>query len=130
MDIYLSDPDEIPLPREEVRIKDLRAEPWQDGRRVKVYLEVDPFQVRPNADLVIYDDSSREIAHANIIESLDRKMEVTLHLRGEFISKNYTLDVTLYYASINEGADTALIDESLERQVVDQKQVIFELPKK
>jgi hypothetical protein len=128
MDIFLSDPNEIPLPPDEVRIKDLQVEPWPDGRRVKVYLEVDPFQIRPNADLVIHDDLNQEIAHTNIIESLDRKMEVNMHLRGDISGKNYVLVVTLYYASIYDDADTTPGDEPLERQVADQKQVTFQIP--
>ena len=128
MDISFTDPSEVPLPPDEVRIRVLRANPWPDGRRVRVYLEVDPFQQRPNADLVIHNDQGQEVAHTHIIESIDREMEVTMHLRGDINSKNCTLDVTLYYASINEEPDIALIDESIERQVVDQKQVSFELP--
>ena len=128
MDIFFADPTEIPLPPDEVRIRELRADPWGDGRRVRVYLELDPFQVRPNADLVIRDEQGQEIAHANIIESMDRKIEATMHLRGELKSASYTLDVTLYYAAIDETPDTGTGFEPIERQVVDQAQTSFELP--
>ena len=39
MDIFFQDPGAIPLPPDDVKIVELRAEPWPDNRRVKVYLE-------------------------------------------------------------------------------------------
>ena len=66
MDIFFQDPSEIPLPPEEVRIREVRAEPWPDGQRVRVYLEVDPFQQRPNADVKITDAAGEEEAQASI----------------------------------------------------------------
>ena len=55
MDIFFQDPTEVPLPPNEVRIRALRAETYPDGQRVRVYLEVDPSQQRPSADLAIRD---------------------------------------------------------------------------
>ena len=54
MDIFFQDPTDIPLPPEEVRIRELTAEPWPDGRRVRVYVELTPgfktvAQVQENA---------------------------------------------------------------------------------
>jgi hypothetical protein len=150
MDIFFTDPTEVPLPPHEVRIRALTAEPWPDGRRVRVSLEVDPFQVRPNADLVIVDENGREVAHANVIESLERKIEVTLHLRpapesGTSGSARYSVHAQLYYADIDEGgaedeiasapaggfnsASGAHPDaDPLERRVIDQAQATFEIP--
>jgi hypothetical protein len=56
MDIFFADPSEVPLPPNEVRIRELNVEPWPDGNRLRVYLEVDPFQKRPNADLTFWMD--------------------------------------------------------------------------
>ena len=45
--------------RKEVRIIELRAEPWpEDGRRVRIHLEVTPFLERPNLEVPITDASS------------------------------------------------------------------------
>lgn len=97
MDIFFQDPSEIPLPPEEVRIRELSAEPWPDGRRVHVYLEVDPFQQRPSAELVILDAQKEQISHASIIQSMTRKMELTMHLRPAPGPGEYQLNVTLFY---------------------------------
>ena len=134
MDISFTDPSEVPLPPDEVRIRVLRANPWPDGRRVRVYLEVDPFQQRPNADLVIHDNQGQEVAHAHIIESIDREMEVTMHLRAAAEGgAPFTVQATLYYATLNnvpndETPDASPDFEPIERQVVDQAQASFELP--
>lgn len=98
MDIFFTDPAEVPLPPDEVRIRALRAEPWPDGRRVRVYLEVDPFQKRPSVDLTILNAQQEPVAVASIIESMDRKMDFTMHLRGAETAGTYRLQVALYYS--------------------------------
>lgn len=131
MDIFFQDPSETPLPPNEVRIRELQAEAWPDGRRVHVYIEVDPFQKRPSADLIILDSSGDEIAHSAIIESMVRKMELTLHLRpapepGEFI-----LAATLFYSDpIPEPKEGETEPPKLpEQQVIDTRSIKFTIEK-
>jgi hypothetical protein len=119
MDIFFADPSEIPLPPNEVRIRALKADLWPDGRRVKVFMELDPFQKRPNAVLTIVDPEGQEIASADIIETMTRKIELNLHLRGELKKGNYTLDAVLFYADLPELTDENQGSTSIERQVVD-----------
>ena len=97
MDIFFQDPTEVPLPPAEVRIRALTAEPWPDGKRVHVYFEVDPFQKRPNAEIVIFDGNHEEKARLNVIETMDRKMEFTMHLRGANTRGSYAVTAVLYY---------------------------------
>lgn len=105
MDIFFQDPTEVPLPPEEVRIREFRAEAWPDSRRVRVYLEVDPFQKRPNADILITDKQDRKLASASIIESMDRKMEITMHLRGEVTPGEHRVKAVLFYTQAVEEED-------------------------
>ena len=97
MDILFQDPDEIPLPKDEVRIRVLNADPWHDGQRVRVTVELDPFLVRPNLDLAIIASNGDELASVSIIESMTRKMELTMHLRGAVKGDRCQLAATLYY---------------------------------
>jgi hypothetical protein len=128
MDIFLHDPHEIPLPPEEVRIRDLRAEPLSDGRRVRVTLEVDPFQKRPSASLTIIDAASALLAEASVIESMDRKIELILHLRpaGSEIALPYTLAAVLFYLpplpAPGEDVDPAAVGRP---QVIDRRSIQF-----
>lgn len=128
MDIFFTDPTEAPLPPEEVRIRKLQADPWPDGRRVKVYLEVDPFQRRPSADLTITDRDGREVAGASVIESMNRKMEMNLHLRGAGPGE-FTLRAIVFYAvlpSPDETAGPTETGDTIERTVVDTATVTFQ----
>ncbi|MFC2053689.1 hypothetical protein ACFLV7_05230, partial [Chloroflexota bacterium] len=80
VEINFSDPDEIPLQPNDVRIRALRVNPLSDGRLVHVYLEVDPFQKRPSVDLTICDNVGQEASSTSIIESVDRNIEIRMHV--------------------------------------------------
>jgi hypothetical protein len=124
MDIYLSDPSEIPLPPSEVRIRDLQVKPGSDFDRVHIYLEVDPFQLKPNFDITIFDQEGLEIAGTSIIESMVRKMEFTMLFRKKMDSGNYRLNSTLFYVEIEQPDEG---DGIIERQVIDTREVVFRL---
>lgn len=102
MDIFLQDPSDIPLPPDEVRIRRFEADPWPDQRRVRVTLEVTPFQKRPNGEIKIFDPDGEEAALLTIVETVVPKMEFTVHLRGPSIRGEYTAKATLYYTEQQE----------------------------
>ena len=91
------DPSIIPLPPEEVRIKVLSAEPYPDGKRLRVNLELTPFQKRPWIEATLVDAEGEEVSSANIIEPLSWKIEFTLHIRRDPPQGSYTLAARLYY---------------------------------
>ena len=119
MDIFFQDPSEVPLPPEEVRIRDIFAEPWPDGRRVRVFLEVDPFQKRPSAELVISNDKGEEVAQTSIVEALTRKMELNMHLSEPNPAGTYTLKIILYYDK-TPAEDLDIEQERPAPDIVDQ----------
>jgi len=119
LDIFFTDPSEIPLPPEEVRIRELRATIRSNRLQVHVYLEVDPFQQRPNADLDIIDASGRVVSSASIIESMVRKIEVNLHLRQSVPLGSYTVRATLFYVKMPEAGEETTDPQPIERIVVD-----------
>jgi hypothetical protein len=97
MDIFFQDPSETPLPPAKVRIRELRADPWPDGKRVRVYMELDPFQQRPNADITIENSAGDDVAQVSIIESMTRKIELTMHLHGPMLDGRFKVIANLYY---------------------------------
>jgi hypothetical protein len=124
MDIFFADPSEVPLPPAEVRIRQLKAEPSPDGLRVRVYFEVDPFQKRPNAELFIIDDNENEAASVSIIESMNRRMELTMHLRNVRTGR-YILKAVLFYSKFEEQ-DAPIEDiQPIEQTVVDTAETAF-----
>ena len=78
MDLFFADPSEVPLPPDEVRIRALNIDPFPDGKRLRVLLELDPFQKRPNADLTLVDAQGNELSSAFIIQSMSRRMELVI----------------------------------------------------
>lgn len=129
MDIFFQDPTAIPLPPDEVRIKELRAEPWQDNRRVGIYLEVTPFLKKPNGEVTITNPQGEVTAQASIIETIVPKMELTMHLRASIASGTYTVSATIFYVQAPEGNEDnpAYFTDPDRRQVVDSKQTVFEI---
>ncbi len=98
MDIHFSDTSEIPLPPQEVRVRQFDASPWQDKRRVQIYLEVTPFQKRPNGEIIVTNAMGEEVANISIIEMIDPKIELTVHLRGAELVGPFTASAWIYYS--------------------------------
>ncbi len=81
MDLNLVDPSEIPVPPDDVRIRRLEITPVGDGRRLKVEIELTPFQQPPTLHLTVRDSAGEEVASTSIIEAMAPRMSFTLHLR-------------------------------------------------
>ena len=67
---------------EETHITSLTAEPYPDGKRVRVNIEMTPFQTRPYIEVLLTDANNEEVATATIVEPMGWKLEFTMHLRG------------------------------------------------
>jgi hypothetical protein len=81
---------------EETSISRLSAQPYPDGRRLRVNLEITPFQQRPYIEVTLNDSNGIEVASTSIVEPLSWKLEFTMHIRGE-PNNPYTLHARLYY---------------------------------
>lgn len=96
MDFFFPEDNLTRATPEETRIKSLSAEPYPDGYRTHVNIEVTPFQKRPHIDVKLVDAKGDEIASTTIVEPLTWKMEFTMHIRGE-LNNPYTLEAKLFY---------------------------------
>jgi hypothetical protein len=126
MDIFFSDPNEIPLPPDEVRILDMGVKPYPDGKRIQVFLELTPFQQKPHGDVLIMDKDDNELAGISFIEAATTKFEMTLHMKSSDPDGEYIAAATLYYSIEVEDEDDGegkLIRS--EKKVVDHKTVKF-----
>lgn len=81
---------------EETKITTLTAQPYPDARRIRVNLEITPFQKRPYIEITLTDADNNEIAATSIVEPLSWKLELTMHIRGQ-LNNPYTLNAKLYY---------------------------------
>ena len=100
-------------PPSEVRFIDVHVEPWSEGQKVRVHVELTPFTEPPTLDVAIVDAEGHEIASTSIIEIALRKLVFTMHLHGQPAQARYTLQARIIYPSM---------------EPVDQAQVPFELP--
>lgn len=81
---------------EETKIASLSAQPYPDGRRVRVRLEITPFQKKPHIEVALVNADGNEIASTNFVEPMNWKLEFTLHARGK-LQNPHTLHARLYY---------------------------------
>lgn len=85
------------LPPEDVRIIDLAAEPYEDGQRVRVNIEMSPFEQRPHLEINLCDAEEQEISHASFVEPMTWKLEFTMHLRKKPVPGPLDLEARLFY---------------------------------
>jgi hypothetical protein len=100
-------------PPEEVRFSNLHVEPWPDGNKIRVHVELTSFSTPPSLEVSIIDQEGREISSASIIETATRKIVFTMHLRTLDKKGPFILEANIIYPSM---------------EPVDQKQIQFDLP--
>jgi hypothetical protein len=98
------------VPPEQTRIVALQTEPYPDGDRVRVQLELTPFSARPHIDVTLADVHGTEVASASIVEPISWRLELTLHLRGAKDSP-FTLAAHLFYP---DGPDAEPVTTTFE----------------
>jgi len=96
MDFFFPEDNLNRMVPEETDITSLSAEPYPDGYRVRVNVEVTPFQKRPHVEVTLTDATGDEVGSTTIVEPLSWKLEFTMHIRGELFNP-YTLTANLYY---------------------------------
>ena len=96
MDFFFPEDNLNRMTPEETRITALSAEPYPDGYRLRVNIEITPFQKRPHIEVVLDDADGNEVASSSIVEPLSWKLEFTMHIRSE-LNNPYTLEARLFY---------------------------------
>jgi hypothetical protein len=96
MDFFFPEDQLQRMTPEETRITSLTAQPYPDGYRLRVNIEMTPFQKRPYLEVVLNDAEGDEVASSSIVEPMGWKLEFTMHIRGE-LKNPYTLEATLFY---------------------------------
>ena len=81
---------------EKTHITSIQAEPYPDGDRVRVQLEITPFLTRPHIEVTLTDVQGEEVASASIVEPMGWRLEFTLHLRGA-TNGPFTLAARLFF---------------------------------
>ena len=128
MDIHFTDLSEVPLPPDEVRIRDLQVEPYPDRKRLRLFLELTPFQKPPSGEVFITDLLGNQVATASIIEAIEAKMQLTLHLRIPDPRGEFTARVIIFYsADIEDVTEDDQIVAMPEKKIVDEMETQFDI---
>ena len=72
-----NDPNDVPQPKDKIKIERVEATPYPDGFRVHVEIDVTPFRERPNLLIVMLDEAGNNINELSVIETMHTKMEFT-----------------------------------------------------
>ncbi|MDJ0757420.1 MAG: hypothetical protein QNJ45_28055 [Ardenticatenaceae bacterium] len=112
MDInFFDNPQETPRMREDVRFEKLRIEVSPEGKRVAVDVAITPFIERPTIELYMANGNGEKAGLLTIIETLDRVIQVVIHLRDREKANPYTLRASLYYSSVDSDMTRQQVDE-------------------
>ncbi len=101
------------LPPEKVRFRELRVEPWSDGDKIRVHLQITPFTKPPDLEAVLFDSNGNELSSVNVIENIDFNLVFTMHIRYPSPDRKYTLTGKISYEDIG---------------TVDEATTTFEIP--
>ena len=99
MDLNLVDPEDVPRPREEVRLRQMAVTPLSDRKRLRIDVEMTPFLERPNLDLDVVGPGGESLARTSVIEADQPSFSLTLHLRGAPAHGEVVVRGVLSYAS-------------------------------
>ncbi len=115
MEFFITDPAVVRLSPAETRLLDLHAEPFPDGKRLRVILDLTPFQQSPSLELTLIDSSGNVAATTSIIEPAAWKLEFTLHIRKSAGTSSgvYKLAAILTFPDLGE---------------MDRKEITVEIP--
>jgi hypothetical protein len=125
MDIFFQDQDETRLPPAQVRLIQIQITPLDGSGRVKVFLELTPFTKRPNIEITISNGSGKVIAHTSILETMLRKLEITMHLRECEPGNEYTVESTVYYQKLPEPGSVPEVVLLPDPMIVDHRTTMF-----
>lgn len=115
MNIDFFEQKDVPQPRTNIKIERLEARPYPDGWRIKLMIDVTPFQERPSLELRVRTAAGREVAELSVIETMHRSMEFTVHVRGvPSPLGDYVLEADLYYEERTAPQDQQATPFSIE----------------
>jgi len=83
MKLEFAEHEAVPRPPGEVRFLRITADPYEDGRRIKLAYELTPFQKRPSLEIRMEDEHGVDLGSILIIESMSPRFALTAHLRTE-----------------------------------------------
>ena len=102
MAFFNIDPNITRYPPEETRILKLQVNPYKDGKRIFVSLEITPFSVHPTIELSITNSEGINCGSATIVEPPFWKQSITMHLNSnDGFDRDFILEALLVYPDLD-----------------------------
>jgi hypothetical protein len=102
MFIQIEDPSDLPRAPNEVKIRDMQLKPYPDGRRLRVLLELTPFEQPPDLSLQVLDQAGEQVADLDIIAAHQNMLGLTVHLRGPAPKGQFSIQASVRYEELGE----------------------------
>lgn len=125
-DIFFTEAGEAPVPPNEVRIRELEAQPRPDGVRIQVRIDITPFQKRPNVEAIVVNEAGQPLATVSVVEAIDPIMEFVMHLRQPRTPGRYTLKARVFYADIEAQQTESPLESSSGELLNNAKEIVHE----
>jgi hypothetical protein len=109
-----NDPNKVPKPKDEIKIEELKAEPYPDGFRVRVTVRLTPFRERPNMFLALKQADGTLVNDLSIIETMHYDSDYVIHIKQKSNpAGDYVLEAELFYETRQPPQDHASIAFSI-----------------
>lgn len=106
---FYDDPTEGPRAPEDVRFNNLGLYVYDDQRRVAVGFDIAPFREPPSIQVIVTNESGQEASSLTVINTLRTNFNLTMHLRDERVSDQYTVNAQLFYPDLD--GNLMIVDE-------------------
>lgn len=102
MFIQIEDPSDLPRPPEEVSVRAIQVDPYPDGQRLRVTIDLTPFLEAPDLVVRVLDANETELAEVSIIGAHQPTLGLTVHLKKQTQQYPYSLDASVRYEELGE----------------------------
>ncbi len=122
-------PSLTPPPQDDIKILSFNAEPYPDGRRVRVRLVLSPFLQGPNGEISLTNQDDELLTTINIVNIFIPENEFTLHIpESKSLPGSYTVNVEVFYIEEEEIEQDGETQFNLKKSLVDSTSTPFSIP--
>ncbi len=122
-------PSLTPPPQDDIKILSFDAEPYPDGRRVRVKLVLSPFLQGPNGEISLTNQDDELLTTINIVNIFIPENEFTLHIpESKSLPGSYTVNVEVFYIEEEEIEQDGETQFNLKKSLVDSTSTPFSIP--
>lgn len=98
---FYTEQDPNAQPPESIRFESIIITPYIESKRVRIQIEITPFLEKPNLEIELFNSDKIIVASMSLVELLEHKFELTLHIKEDLNPDEYLLQANIYYADLS-----------------------------